>query len=584
MLAALLAVAVAAVQTPIAVSVEAEGLGKGAAGTVVGVVLRVAPEDRGALGERVEVSLSFIVGGAVVDRGTAVVRLEHDGTALLYREWPAGTGEVKLVVSGLDGQRQGAWVGPFTVPVMDEPFEAPSDATADAIALAATPPDPTGIAFLPPPRAGGIGAIQLELKAPATTARVDFLQDEQALVQKQRPPWTVSISLGEAPRRTVVRAVAWAADGSFLGEDAIVLNGPAAQLPVEILLAPEVPGEEVRTVTVTTSAAARVEEVVLKLDDAPVARWLQCPCVVRLPVASLRAGRVLIAEAKADGGRQGDAVRVLGGDGFVEEVRIDQVELTVVVTDAAGRLVTDLPRDAFTVREDGAEIPIEGFGTTAELPLSLGILVDTSGSMAKTFEDVRRAISVFARDLVRPGDSYFLTSFAFDTTVEVPWTQEAQRLPKLLDTIVPEGGTALNDSVVRSLEQFRARRGRTALVLLSDGDDTSSRTSWDVTLRFCRTVRTPVFPIGLRISVLDFQSRSRLKEMAESTGGEAFFVGKAEELPEAYARIGAQLRAQYLLSYRSPSKKGKDEFRTVSVAVAKEGTTARTIAGYYPGW
>ena len=121
-------------------------------------------------------------------------------------------------------------------------------------------------------------------------------------------------------------------------------------------------------------------------------------------------------------------------------------------------------------------------------------------------------------------------------------------------------------------------------MLLSDGDDTSSRTSWDVTLRFCRTVRTPVFPIGLRISVLDFQSRSRLKEMAESTGGEAFFVGKAEELPDAYARIGAQLRAQYLLSYRSPSKKGKDEFRTVSVGVAKEGTTARTIAGYYPGW
>jgi VWFA-related protein len=204
--------------------------------------------------------------------------------------------------------------------------------------------------------------------------------------------------------------------------------------------------------------------------------------------------------------------------------------------------------------------------------------------MIRTFDDVRRAVSVFARDLLRPGDSYFLTSFAFGTTVEVPWTQEVQRLPTALDGIQPEGGTALHDAVVRSLEQFRGRRGRTALVLLSDGDDTSSRTGWDVALRFCRTVRTALFPIGLRIPVLDFQSRGHLKEMAEATGGEAFFVPKAEELPAAYQRIAAQLRAQYLLSYRSPSTKSRELFRSVRVEVRQEGAVARTIAGYYPGW
>ena len=584
MLASLLVGVLAAAQAPVALRVEAQALGRGVGGTVVGVVIQVAPEERAALGERVRISVSFSVGGAVVDRGSAVVALAHDGSALLYREWPAGEGSVKVALESLDGDRTGAWSGPFTVTVMDEPFEAPADAPADAIALAATPPDPGGVTFLPPPRTGGIGALQLELRAPERTARVEFLQDDEPLVQKQRPPWTVSVSLGDAPRRTVIRAVAWAADGSFLGEDALVLNGPASQLAVEILLAPPAAESGERTVTVTAGGATRLEEVVLKLDDVAVARWLQCPCVTQLPAASLTAGRLLVAEVRATGGRRGEAVRVLGGSGFVEEVRVDQVELAVVVTDGAGRLLTELPREAFAVYEDGAEVALEEFGTTADLPLSLGILVDTSGSMLKTFDDVRRAVSVFARDLLRAGDSFFLTTFSFDATVELPWTQDPQRLPNALDRITPTGGTALNDSVVRSLEQFRGRRGRTALVLLSDGDDTSSRTGWDVALRFCRTVRTPVFPIGLRISVLDFQSRARLKDMAESTGGEAFFAPKAEDLSPAYKRIAAQLRAQYLLTYRSPSTKGKDEFRAVRVEVRQEGAVARTIAGYYPGW
>ena len=584
MVSILLVGALVAAPVPIALRVEAQGLGKGAAGTVVGVVLQVAPEDRAALGERLRVSLSFSIGGTVVDRGSAVVALAHDGSAMLYREWPAGEGSVKVTVESLDGQRSGAWAGPITVTVMDEPFEAPPESPPDAIALAASPPDPGGVAFLPPPRTGGIGALQLELKAPERTARVEFLQDDEPLVQKQRPPWTVSVSLGEVPRRTTIRAVAWAADGSFIGEDALVLNGPASQLAVEILLGPESGDGKERTITVTTGGSNRTEEVVLMIDEVPLARWLECPCVARIPAAALASGRVMIAEVKAVGGRRGEAVRVLGGSGFVEEIRVDQVELAAVVVDAAGRPIQELPRDAFTVYEDGVQVPLAGFGTTADLPLSLGILVDTSGSMVKTFDDVRRAVSVFARDLLRPGDSYFLTTFAFDATVELPWTHDAQRLPGALERITPAGGTALHDSVVRSLEQFRARRGRTALVLLSDGDDTSSRTGWDVALRFCRTVRTPVFPIGLRIPLLDFQSRAHLKEIAESTGGEAFFTPKAEDLAGAYKRIAELLRAQYLLSYRSPSTKGKDEFRVVRVEVKQEGAVVRTIAGYYPGW
>jgi|WetSurMetagenome_2_1015567.scaffolds.fasta_scaffold17086_2 Ca-activated chloride channel homolog len=585
MLSFLLAAALAQTPAVIGLRVEAQPLGRGTSGTVVGLVLQVAPEDRAAVGERVSVEISFSVGGAVVDHGTAVVMLAGDGTAMLYREWPVGEGKATVAVASLDGKRGGIWSGQVKVTEQQEAFEAPADAAPDALALAVTPPAAEGVAFLPPPRTGGLGALQLELKAPDRTAKVEFFQDDEPLVQKQRPPWTVSISLGQSPRRTTIRGVAWAADGGFVGEDAVVLNGPGNQLPVDILLGPEPSGGVgERTITVSARASAKIDEIVLKLDDKPLARWLECPCVTRVSVAALAQGKVLVAEANGAGGLHGDSVKVLGGSHFVEEVRVDQVELPVVVIDKSGRPIADVPRDAFKVYEDGEEASIDSFGTTAELPLSLGILVDTSGSMERTFDDVRRAVAGFARDLLRPGDSYFLSTFAFEARIEQPWAEDPKMLSVVLDRITPIGGTALHDAVVSSLEQFRGRRSRTALVLLSDGDDTTSRTNWDVALRFCRTARTPIFPIGLRIASLDLYVRSHLKALAESTGGEAFFVSKATDLPDVYHRISEQLRAQYLLSYRSSSTKGKDDFRSVKVVVAREGATARTIAGYFPGW
>jgi VWFA-related protein len=585
MLSLLLASAIASTPAVIALRVEAQPLGHGSSGTVVGIVLQVAPEDRAAVGDHVAVVVSFTVGTNVVDHGNAVVSVASDGTAMLYREWPIGEGTLKVSVESLDGTRRGSWSGKVVVTKQEEAFEAPADAAPDAVALGVTPPAGEGVEFLPPPRTGGLGALELELKAPARTAKVEFFQDDQALMQKQRPPWSVSVSLGQTPRRTTIRGVAWAADGSFIGEDAVVLNGPSNQLPVDILLGPEPAGEGgQRTVTVATSGQTRLQEVVLKLDGTPVARWLECPCVTQVAADKLAHGKVLVAEATSSGGLHGDTVKVLGGAKFVEEVRVDQVELPVVVVDKAGRPVGGLPRDVFKVYEEGAEVALDAFGTTAELPLSLGILVDTSGSMEKTFPDVRTAVAGFARDLLRTGDAYFLSTFAFEAKVDLPWAEDPQMLVGALDRINPIGGTALHDAIVSSLEQFRGRRGRTALVLLSDGDDTTSRTSWDIALRFCRTARTPIFPVGLHIPALDLFIRSHLKALAESTGGEVFFVSKAADLPAVYRGISEQLRAQYLLSYRSASTKGKDDFRTIKVTVAREGLTARTIAGYYPGW
>lgn len=571
--------------TPLALNASVESLGRGSGGTVVGVIFQIAPEDRQRTGERVRVVTTLRSGDRITDRQSAVAEVELDGTVMLYREWPPGPYELQIAVASVDGLAAGVWFGDIEVEQLETPFEAPEGAPVDAVALELTPPREGGVKFKPPPNLGGLGAVQLEVEAPENTASVEFFHDDRALGRRNRAPWTVSIPLGEIIRRTEVRAVALDDEGNFLGEDAIVLNNPSGQIGVKILLAPEasaIDGE--RTITVAVSGGNEIQQVNLHLDAELIARWAACPCVVEVPVERLGQAAILSAEAIDADGTRGDAVVNLGGDGgFAGSVRVELVELPVVVLDARGAPVTGLSQPDFEVFEDGVPVQVEGFGTTQNLPLSLAIAVDTSGSMIEDFPKVRAAVRGFTDELLEPGDQTVLIRFAWDARVEVAWTDDIRKLVGNLDTVQPEGGTSLHDAVVRSLEQFRGRRGRQAVVLLTDGEDTTSRTGWNTAERFAHTMRIPIFSIGLGVGKLAFASRKVLGGLADETGGEAFFPKNVEELPAVYARIAELLRSQYLLWYTSPSDKPAEEFRKIEVRTASPEHTVKTISGYYPG-
>ncbi|MEJ2189950.1 MAG: VWA domain-containing protein [Acidobacteriota bacterium] len=572
-------------ETPLALTAHAEALGRGSAGTVMGVVFQLAPEDRERAGDRVRVVTTLRSGDDIVDRQSAVVQMEPDGTAMLYREWKTGSYQLVISISSLDGVATGVWLGDIDVPEAAAPFEAPEGAPVDAVALDLTPPAENGVHFKPPPNLGGLGAVQLEVEAPDDVAAVEFFRAGKSLGKRNRPPWTVSIPLGQILKRTEIRAVAFSADGDYLGEDAIVLNNPSGQIGVQILLAPESSIENGRRkVTVAVSGGKDVQEISLHLDADVVARWATCPCVTEVAVSKLQQAAILSAEAVDADGNRGDAVLTLGaGGGFVGSVRVELVELPVVVLDQRGVPVTGLKLDDFTVSEDGKPVEIEGFGTTENLPLSLAIAVDTSGSMIEDFPKVRTAVRGFTDELLEEGDQAVLIRFSWDAKVQVNWTDNVRALVGDLDTVIPEGGTSLHDAVIRSLEQFRGRRGRQAVVLLTDGEDTTSRTGWQTAERFARTMRIPIFTIGLGVGKLNFSSRKVLNSLAHETGGEAFFIKDVENLPQVYSRIAELLRSQYLLWYTSPSEKPAEEFRTIAVTVDNPDLSVKTITGYYPG-
>jgi VWFA-related protein len=572
-----------AAEPPVALSVAVETLGRGAAGSVVGVVIRVAPEDRERLGERVRLVTTLSRDGEIVDRRSAVVGLESDGAALLTEEWKVGAYQLRVDLASLDGSASGVWIGEVEAVASDEVFVAPEGAAPDAVALEVLPPGDDAVTFRTPPDLGGIGALGLEVDAPADTASVEFFQDDEPLGRRNRPPWTVSVMLGEVIRRTEIRAVARDAAGRYLGEDALVLNNPTGQLGLRVLLGPPStdPGGS-RRITVSVSGAEKIQQITLQLDDEMIARWASCPCVVDVPERRLAEAIILSADAVDVDGNRGDEVLTLaGGGGFVGSVRVELVELPVVVLDALGAPVLGLTMDDFTVLEDEAEVAVEGFGTTADLPLSLALAVDTSGSMIEDFPAVRNAVSGFVDNLLEEGDEAVLIRFSWDAEVEVAWTDEIRRINGRLDRIAPDGGTSLNDAVVRSLEQFRGRRGRQALVLLTDGEDTTSRTDWTLAERFAHTMRIPIFPIGLGAG--RFAGKGVLNALARETGGEAFYPKNVDELPAVYARIAELLRSQYLLWYPSDSGKPLEQFREIRVEVDGEELEVRTIRGYYPG-
>lgn len=573
----------AADEPPVALSVAVETLGRGADGVVVGVVLCVAPEDRGRLGERIRLEATLMRGDDIIDRLSTVVALEADGSAMLYREWPVGEYRLRIDVRSLEGPAGGLWIGDVEAEATDAVFTAPDGAAPDAVVLEIRPPAEDAVAFKTPPDIGGIGALGLEVEAPADTASVEFFQDGRSLGRRNRPPWTVSVMLGEIIRRTEIRAVARDADGRYLGEDVLVLNNPTGQVGVRILLGPQSSEPAAnRRITVAVTSVEEIRQITLQLDDETLARWAACPCVVDIPEAKLATGVLLSADAVDAAGNRGDEVLTLGaGGGFVGSVRVELVEIPVVVLDRQGAPVLGLGIGDFTVREDDLRVTVEGFGTTSDLPLSLALAVDTSGSMLEDFPRVRSAVAGFADTLLEPGDEATLIRFSWDAEVEVEWTADLRRLTGRLDRIIPEGGTSLHDAVVQSLEQFRGRRGRQALVLLTDGEDTTSRTGWELAKRYARTMRIPIFPIGLGSGKLG--GKKVLNALARETGGEAFYPKKVEQLPAVYARIAELLRSQYLLWYRSDSSKPAEQFREIRVEVAGEELEVRTIRGYYPG-
>ncbi len=270
---------------------------------------------------------------------------------------------------------------------------------------------------------------------------------------------------------------------------------------------------------------------------------------------------------------------------------VDVVSLNVTVVDAQNRFVTDLDQSAFTVLEEGVPQDILYFSRSS-LPIALSILIDSSASMEERMGTAQEAAIGFARR-VRPQDLAQVVDF--DSTVEIRhgFTSDVPALETAIRSTVSGGSTSLYNAVyialrelakvkVKSEEEVR----RQAIVLLSDGEDTTSLVSYEEVLDLAKRSETAIYTIGLQprdtTGLKGFrEAEFVLRQLAQETGGRAFFAQRAEELAGVYGQIAEELSSQYTIGYAPKNTKRDGSWRRILVQVAQPNVTARTRRGYY---
>jgi Ca-activated chloride channel family protein len=282
-----------------------------------------------------------------------------------------------------------------------------------------------------------------------------------------------------------------------------------------------------------------------------------------------------------DGG-QAEDVQFVNAPQFLTGVTVATVELPVTVLEKGEKPVEGLKQADFEVSEDGVKQTISHFALQRELPVRLGIVIDTSGSMEKTLPEVQRVVVGFLQNLLRPRDRAFVEAFNDQASLLEGFTADFPSLERAMIALKADGETALYDASVYGLFQFSGVRGRKAMIILTDGEDNSSKMDFDKTLDYAKRSGVTIYTVGIDLSITKVGIRSQLTRLARTTGGEAFFLARGASLQPVYDRINRELRSQYLIAYTSTSELPPDVFRKVSVKVDRRKVEVRTISGYYP--
>lgn len=271
---------------------------------------------------------------------------------------------------------------------------------------------------------------------------------------------------------------------------------------------------------------------------------------------------------------------------------VDVVSLNVTVTDPANKFVRDLTQDEFNVFEDGVKQDVTFFSRTQQ-PIALAILLDTSASMEDKLPLAQEAAIGFATRL-RPDDVAEIVDFDSKVDILQTFTNDRSALERAIRNTRADGSTAIYHAIYISLKELKkvaaqseADIRRQAIVVLSDGEDTSSILGYDEVLDLAKRSETAIYTIGLRGSDLTprgfKEAEFVMRQLAQETGGRSFFPQAATELPRIYDQISDELSSQYTLAYSSKNPRRDGAWRRIVVRVNRQDATARTKLGYYAG-
>jgi VWFA-related protein len=254
-------------------------------------------------------------------------------------------------------------------------------------------------------------------------------------------------------------------------------------------------------------------------------------------------------------------------------IKVDKtlVLINVTVTDPLNRFVTGLEKEHFRLLEDKVEQEISEF-SSEDAPISIGLVFDTSGSMGQKLQKSRQAANEFFKTS-NPSDEFFLVQFNDRPELMVPFTTDTGKIQSTLTFTQSKGRTALLDSVYLAMHEMKkARNPRKALLIISDGGDNSSRYTETEIKNAVREADVQIFGIGIFESMggrgrtpEEASGPGLLNELAEQTGGREYPVENVNELPDIAAKIGIELRNEYILGYTPKNRERDGKYRRVQV-------------------
>jgi VWFA-related protein len=281
-------------------------------------------------------------------------------------------------------------------------------------------------------------------------------------------------------------------------------------------------------------------------------------------------------------------VPATAGDDQTLSVNVDLVNILFTVADKRGKFVTNLKKDDFRVFEDERSQAITNFSSETDLPLTIALLVDTSGSIRDKLQfEQRAATEFFYSTLQRGKDKAMIISFDSGVDLIQDFTDDPEKLAGAVQKIRAGGGTSLYDAIYLAVTQkLSGKQGRRVVILITDGDDNSSRISLTETLEAAQKNDVAVYAISTNSTTSSSSKEQErgdktLKKFAGETGGKAFFPLKIQDLATSFVDIREELRAQYQIGYRPSNGRLDGTFRKIRVDIADKRFKVRARTGYY---
>ena len=528
---------------------------------------------------------------------------EADGEAVpLVMQRYLRPGAYRLVVEVRDLDTDGSFAAAADIevplvprtPAEPAPLETPTDpdwlVEATAAVLGGVESDEHLVRILPLPERLLVDRVRIGVDAEGPGIhRIAFSLNDRELLSKRRPPYQVEIDLGSAPRVHTLRADAYDRQGGLLATDEVLVNSGPHRFTVR-LTSPQRGTAHARSVRAVAEVEAprheRLDRVEFFLNDNRTATLYQPPFEQPIRIDPDESLSYVRAVAHLQSGAWAEDLVFVNSHDPVEEVDVSLIELHTSVTHRSGAPVLGLVESDFEVLVDGEPLSLHRFDRAADLPVHAGILLDTSISMVDRIEAAEEAALHFFELILGPRDRACLITFNDRPELAVGFTGSRETLAGGLADLTTEGETALYDSVLYALYYFGGLRGKRALILLTDGDDSRSEHRFEDVLDFARRSQVAIYSIGIDIGPREILARGRLQRLCDETAGRCFFITSAGELKRVYERIETEVRSQYLLVFESPEGES-GAFRKVEVklkdprAHGGRGLKVRTIPGYF---